>query len=343
MSKPTALGVYIFAGGFTIGVREHFEVLGHLEETMYGVRSSLRANPGLEVHVKEQFWPLDKYAGKVDFLYANPPCAPFSQAGATMKGGGDAWKTDPRLKCWRNCFVAFEAIKPKVFAVESVTRALTAATSFVGELADMAHTLGYAVTHLMIDTQNHGMAQRRKRYFFVAHRVDLEFPLTADEYPNPTVNDLLDTVTDPGYIPPFKHGHHEALIPFLEPGMSFRAMWEKYHDVEDRGTNAQGGVKGRPRIFIHRVDGEGLIGTITGDYFVHPRLDRFMGINELKVLNSFPEDYWFEGNPKSHFSLLSRGVCPSAAEWLARHVRSGIEADLPPKEQLRTIDLRKVS
>lgn len=335
----TAVGAYIFAGGFTLGVRKHFDVQAHFEESMYGVQSSVKANPGLEVFDKEQFWPLDRFHG-VDFLYCNPPCAPFSQAGATMRGGNDAWKTDPRLKCWRNCFVALEAIQPKVFAIESVVRALTAARSFVGELAVLAHQMGYAVTHVLMDAQNHGMAQRRKRYFFVAHKVALDFQPPVGE--PCTVYDLLETVTDPGYTPKWKDPVQEALMPFCPSHFSFRKIWEEYYTTEGRGRNAQGGIVGRPRLFIHRVDGHGTIGTITGDYFVHPSLDRFMGINELKVLNGFPEDYWFEGNPAGHFSLLSRGVCPPVAEWLAENVARAIDNDEPVEDvwSTRTVDFR---
>lgn len=337
MRERTAVGVYVYAGGFTLGIREHFKVLAHLEEGMYGVKSSVHANPGLAVFDNERYWPLDKYEG-VDFVYCNPPCAPFSQAGATMRGGGDAWKTDKRLKCWRNCFVAFEAIQPKVFAIESVVRAYTAARSFVGELEEMAHQMGYAVTHLLVDAQNHGMAQKRKRYFFIAHKVKLDFP--APDEDTLCVYDLLRNVEDPGYIPIWKNPVHEALIPFLPHKFSFRKIWEEYYSIEGRGTNAQGGVTGRPRIFIHRVHGDGLIGTITGDYFIHPSLDRFMGINELKVLNGFPEKYWLEGNPSSHFSLLSRGVCPPVAEWLARHVARCIDKDEAWEDKQQTIDVR---
>lgn len=334
----TAVGVYVYAGGFTLGVRQHFDVRAHLEESMYGVRSSVMANPNIEVYDKEQFWPLDQFRD-VDFLYANPPCAPFSQAGATMRGGGDAWKKDPRLRCWRNCFVAFEALQPKVFALESVVRAYTAARSFVDELAGMAHEMGYAVTHVMVDAKNHGMAQKRKRYFFIAHKVALK--LEAPDQPAVTVYDELSKVKNPGYVPPWKNNVHEALIPFLPPNFSFRRIWEEYYDTVGRGTNAQGGVTGRPRIFIHRVNGDGLIGTITGDYFVHPSLDRFMGINELKVLNGFPEDYWLEGNPAGHFSLLSRGVCPPVAEWLARHVARSIDEGEPVwRMKEETMDFR---
>lgn len=339
-ARPTAVGAYIFAGGFTIGVGKHFRVLAHLEASQYGVASSQRNFPGLRAYTNPDFWPLDDLAGrKIDFLYCNPPCAPWSQAGATMKGGGDAWRKDPRLVCWRNCFVAFERIQPKVLAIESVTRALTAGAPFIEELSDMARLMGYAVSHVMVDAKNHDMAQKRKRYFFVCHRVTVDF----DPPPRTrvTVNDLLATVSSPGHVPRWKDKTHEALVPHLPAHASFRALWERFYDSDAQDRNAQGGVVGRPRIFIHRVDGEGHIGTITGDYFVHPTLDRFMGINELKVLNGFPEDYWLEGNPAGHFSLISRGVCPPVAEWLAGCVSRGVAGNEPAEAGTeRVIDLR---
>lgn len=324
---PTAVGVYIFAGGFTLGVSKHFRVRAHLEGSWYGVKTSQLNFPGLEAYVKSHLWPLQALhdSGDVKFVYCNPPCAPFSQAGATMRGGTNAWKKDPRLRCWRECFVAFEAIRPRVFAVESVVRARTAARPFIDELEELCHQQGYSTTHVLVDAKNFGMAQKRKRYFFVAHDVEMDFP--RQEYPRPVVNDILEKVDDPGYVPPWKDKSHEALVPFLKSHESFRAMWEELHDTADLERNAQGGVIGRPRIFIHRVDGEDLIGTITGDYFVHPTLDRFLGMNELKVLNGFPEDYYIEGKPGTWASMIARGVCPDVAEWLAGCARTAIDRD----------------
>lgn len=326
---PTAIGAYIFAGGFTLGVSKHFRVKAHLEGSWYGVKTSQLNFPGLDAYVKSPLWPLEQLHGRHDtaFLYCNPPCAPFSQAGATMRGGTNAWKTDPRLKCWKECFVAFEALQPTVFAVESVVRAYTAGEPFIRGLEELVHQMGYSTTHVFVDAKNFGMAQKRKRYFFVAHKVEMDFDRPT--YLHPVVNDILATVTDPGYIPRWKDKSHEALVPFLPSHASFRAMWEELYDSSECERNAQGGVVGRPRIFIHRVDGEDLIGTITGDYFVHPTEDRFLGMNELKVLNGFPQDYWLEGPPGGHASLLARGVCPDVAEWLAGRARAAVDRGVP--------------
>lgn len=338
---PNAAGCYIFGGGSSIGASHHFNLTVHLEESFYGAKTSQTNFPDLEVFRQPSHWPIEQLKRRdIRYLYCNPPCALFSQAGACMRGGGDAWKTDPRQRCWRNCFVAFEALRPDVFSLESVCQAFERGRQFVDDFAHMALDMGYSATFLLVDARNYGMAQRRKRFFLVLHRVALDFDLP--DYPLPTVNEVLgDMRGGPGWVTPWTNPTHEALIPFLQHGESFREMWEQFNSTEDCPRNAQGGLIGRPRIFIHRVNGEGLIGTITGDYFVHPTDDRFLGMNELKVLNGFPEDYYLEGAPKSHASLIARGVCPNVSEWLSRAVRRGIDRGIPTSGEVRTIDLRE--
>jgi len=42
-----AVGAYIFAGGFTLGVRQHFNGLCHLEEGSYGVATMRKNQPDI--------------------------------------------------------------------------------------------------------------------------------------------------------------------------------------------------------------------------------------------------------------------------------------------------------
>ena len=68
--KPTALGVDIFAGLFTCGVKQAgFEVLGHLEHGNYGVKSALANYPKLDIRVGYDNWEPERFKGKVDFIY----------------------------------------------------------------------------------------------------------------------------------------------------------------------------------------------------------------------------------------------------------------------------------
>src|SRR6266566_8003425 len=146
MTPPTALGVYIFAGGFIVGVKcVGFNVVTHLEDGPFGVSTTKRNHPELagHVHLDPASWPLDQLRG-VDFVYGNPPCAPWSQAGMSWKhkrGLADSWwERDPRVSCVYQMFDVLEKVRPRVWAWESVARAAVAGRPLIDSLAERAAT-----------------------------------------------------------------------------------------------------------------------------------------------------------------------------------------------------------
>ena len=342
-----AIGVDIFAGGFTTGVMQHFDVLGHLEENNYGVKSTKMNYPHLPVVVGTSRWPkfIESWKrdhGHINWVYCNPPCAIFSVAGATMRGGRDAWKTDPRRSCWVNCFGVLKLAKPDVFCIESVTRAYTAGREFIDDFVRQAHELGYSATHLLIDAKYLGVPQRRKRYFMMFHNKKLSFQ-TPNWGPPTTVFEALATVSSPGPVLDVKDEVQRKLIPELKPGDALRPLWEdwmrKNVGPEDTWPRTPFGVKGRPRMFVHRVEGDKPMGTITGDYFIHPTEHRFLGANELKVLNGIPEDFKYEGLPQYWGSFIARGVCPPVGSWLASSVKQSLDMDIPESGETHVVNL----
>ncbi len=80
-----AIGSHIFAGGFTIGVKKHFNVLAHFEGDGYGADTFSLNYPEIPVFVGPENWPTGDYKD-VDFIYGNPPCAPWSTLGSGNKG-----------------------------------------------------------------------------------------------------------------------------------------------------------------------------------------------------------------------------------------------------------------
>jgi DNA (cytosine-5)-methyltransferase 1 len=343
-----AVGVDIFAGGFSVGVSKHFNVLAHLEESNYGVRSFKLNFPHIPVCVGKDRWKpfiddIRRYSD-IPFMYANPPCATFSVAGSTMRSGGSAWRTDPRLHCWTRCFDAALYARPHIYACESVVRAYTAGREFMVGLQERALEAGYSVTHLLVDATWLGVPQRRKRYFFVMH--DRKISWQAPNWSPPkTVGETLADVTHPGPVSPISDPLHLELVKKLEPGKALRPLWEqRMRDTvgpEAVWPRNQYGVAGRPRLFVHRVHGDRPMGTLTGDYFIHPTEDRFLGMNELKVLNGFPEDYAFEGRPGCWASLIARGVCPPVASWLAQNVKNTLLYGVPESGGVYEVDFRE--
>lgn len=254
-------------------------------------------------------------------------CAMFSVAGATMRGGGDAWRRDPRQSCWWNCFDVFKEIQPTIYAVESVTRAFTAGREFVDQFVELAKPMGYSATHVLLDAKWLGVPQTRKRYFLVLHKN--EFSLPAPNWgPPKTAAEALTEVDDPGFIGQLTDPVQLEMLPKLKHGQAMRPLWERRMretvGPEESWPRSANGVKGRPRLFLHRIDPNKPLGTITGDYFVHPNEDRMIGMNELKHFNGYPVDYMFEGHPRYWPSLIARGVSPTVAEYLARALKDSI-------------------
>lgn len=77
-SQPTAIGVHIYSGAFVLGFREKFKVLGKWEELDAGAET-FRINLGHEIPqiISRQGldgWPIDQHRGRVNVVFANPPC-----------------------------------------------------------------------------------------------------------------------------------------------------------------------------------------------------------------------------------------------------------------------------
>ena len=341
-AKLKALGAYIFAGGFSIGVEQHFDVLAHLENGTYGVATYRLNRPATPVHTSPASWPIEEYSKVgVDFVFANPPCALFSSAGASILNGIDNWKTDPRQSCIHECFGLLEKFKPTVLVIESVVNAFTRGRELFDTLAAQAHEQGYSVTHVLENACWLGVPQVRKRYFFVAHKKTLT--LHAPNWaPPPTVNEILATVKDPGYTRPVKPGlvkYYEGLNQQNGANKGIRSMWEKDNPVE---THIMGpsGVMGRPRMMEHRIPYDTPMGAYIGDFCIHPTEPRNLGLEEAKALCCFPADWKFACTPQHAFSELARGVMPPVGEWLARGARDTILYGSPESGNTYIVDYR---
>lgn len=346
-----AVGAYVFAGGFTVGVSEHFKVAATCEgDGAYGVATHRLNFPHVPAFHGPARWPDGLRAvGPVDFIYANPPCAAWSVAGVSLTKGPDAWKTDPRTECWRQSFQLFEdAVKrghkrPHVLAIESVTQAYMPhrGRPLMNELAARALALGYSVTHLLVDAKWLGAPQCRRRYFFVAHDVAFK-PGAGNWAPAASVQDTLALVHDPGVVQPHNPGHARWLKR-AKPGEGLKHQWHLHHgqDPAKWPRRPDGRVPGRPMFFEGRLPLDRPAGTFVGDFWYHPTEDRKLGHNEHKALCGFPQSFEVAGDNRHWASLLARGVLPPVAEWLARHARAAIEAGAPESGNVYEVDLRK--
>lgn len=328
--RPTAVGVDIFAGGFTLGVKRHFDVLCHLEEGPYGVATMRRNQPEIPVFVGAETWPMaDLRELRPAFVYGNPPCAAWSPLGKIIQQGNveEQWASDPRVNCTRVHFNVLEYLRPRVWAWESVPPAYTRGRPLVRELTRRALDLGYSVTFVLHNAMYCGTPQHRRRFFMVAHDVALDWE--ADFRDPPTVTEMLARypASNPNHVPmPTKA--QLRFLRFVRQGENLRTARERY--VERYGEKRARAVK-KTGFSLRRLRADRVAGAMISSRFLHPTEPRYLTVGEMLHFSGFPLDYRLSGNPHAQASEIGRGVMPPVGAWLARIVAAGLRRDRPDR------------
>lgn len=318
-----ALGVYIFAGGFTVGVQRHFEVQHHLEDGPFGAATSAK-NLKVEVHTRPDTWPLERLKKLgIDFVYANPPCAPWSSCSAGRKMH---WKEDPRVACVRRTFGLLKELKPKVLAIESVRPFFTKGREMVDELAQEANRQDYQATVLYVNASNHGVAQHRPRLFLIFSKYQL--PWEVPKTPQVRVGDVLSKK--------FRSHTPIRLGPQYDEVVKHTRQGERVANVFNRLNKRKVAlakkkkvkvVVGRPSFQLQRLPWDGYCSVLTGDCRkIHPKENRMITVEEAAALSGFPKDYQFSGSVSNQTSEIAKGVMPPVGEYLAKIVWKGLVA-----------------
>lgn len=357
MSKTTykALGAYIFAGGFTRGVLDtkRFEVLGHLEEGPYGTPTARLNFPRLPIHIGFDSWQPERFAGKVDFVYGNPPCAAWSRLNGRKTASARSWERDVRVDCTRHHFNLLKVIKPKVWVWESVDMAMNVGADFIYTLSNEALGLGYSVSHLRFDAQYVGGTHRRLRYFMVAHKIEIEWGNLIKFTTPPLAGNVLERATK------YKTADDLMLYPMPKslikawkltpPGKSIRAYWDDLNPEEKRdirvSSTGKQFFKGRPGFSKVKLDPNDVCQTIVGNNIFHHSEPRHLTLGEQKALCGYPPGWRVENEGRhssARFDLLTRAVMPPIGRWIsgmvARSLDDGVKIRNP---RMLIIDARK--
>ena len=315
--RPLAVGSYIFAGGFTVGVKKAgFDVIAHLEETKYGVATAVKNFTELPVYVGPETWPLDELSEgpEITFFYGNPPCAAWSNAGSATKKGR-TWDSSPLVDCTKRHFESLFRVRPQVWAWESVQRAWTLGRSMIEEMACEARNFGYSTTIFLHNAQYLGVPQIRKRFFMVCHRIEMEFSMPS--WKSETIEEALERVVERG--DPLEHnlGRHRKLLEHVRPGENLSSAWSRLTLLTQQKRGDRGQMVGRPPFTIKRAR-SGQPAPVVMHELLHPTESRGLSIRELATLSGYPQDFEFVG--ANDAGQVGRGVCPPVGEYLARNV-----------------------
>lgn len=318
MTKPTAVGCFVYAGGFTEGMKSEFDVLRHYENTVpYGRAVSERNHP--RARVVPGPWavaPVD-----ADVTFANPPCAPFSSTGYTAGKSGDKWVNDPRLKDHLDSLHAGRLAGSDLVVLESVQAAAVRGREFYRKQLQ-SFGKGWALTFLNHEACRLGVPQRRKRVFIVYHRVKLD-AFERDQEETVLEDAVWKNVETHGVMGMPAGGRASLLqhIPFTEPGEKLKKGMERNLQMYRSRTGCT------PSLMSARLKWGVPTPTMSGTYgYAHPDYDRFITVGEYQRLCGFRDDYDFGNAPSlERVLLMTRGVMPPVAERLAQCLKGSLQ------------------
>lgn len=257
---------------------------------------------------------------EVDVVIGGPPCQGFSLAGRI----GRSFVEDKRNYLFKEFVRVVKIIDPPMFVMENVARILSHNKGeTIKELTNEFKKIGYNVQYKVLQAADYGVPQKRQRIFIVGTK-NKEF-----NFPTP-IGTTITVKEAIGDLPPLKSGERSEVPNHFSMNHSSQ-MLKKMSYIGDGGNRNQIPEDLRPktgdiRKYI-RYDSQKPSVTVTGDMrkIFHYEQNRALTPRELARLQSFPDNFIFEGNSISIQQQIGNAVPPLLGYAVAKQVKESLE------------------
>lgn len=325
--KPTAIELFAGAGGMAIGLENAgFENLLLVEYDKDCVATLRKNRPKWNI-VHDDIQKVDFKGMKADLVTGGFPCQAFSHAGHKM--GFE----DTRGTLFYEFARAVKEIKPKMFVAENVEAILRNQNGeTIKIIMDVLSAFGYNVRYEILNALNYGVAQKRKRVFFVGTKKGIKF-----QYPKPSggVVTLANALKDvPKSIGEKYSDEKIKMMKHVPPGGSWVNMpVEVQKKYMGKSFYSTGGRRGMGR----RISWDEPCLTLTcspGQKMTercHPEEVRPFTVREYARIQTFPDTWEFVGSLSSQYRQIGNAVPVKLATAVAKElVKSLVHPELIP-------------
>ena len=247
-----------------------------------------------------------KYKGSVCGMVGRPPCQGFSMAGKRDS-------SDRRNRLFEE-FVRFvRIIGPKWFVMENVQAIGSMRNQdgklVINEVFEAFKVEGYQVECKVLNSQNYGVPQARKRAIFIGTNTGKKIG-----YPAFKSKVFLKEVLNLPY------GEEESIQHVYEKVATEKAY--KFSFVKP-GKNY-----GTFRSNNKRLKMDSFACTITkGGRYIHPVYHRLLSVREEARVQSFPDDFVFTGSKDNMYAQIGNAVPVLMAKAIAEAIKEEFSED----------------
>lgn len=309
--------------GFDIPVANEFD--STIWETFKVNHPATRLIEGDIRTIQEHDFPDD-----IDGIIGGPPCQSWSEAG-TLRG-----IEDKRGQLFFDYIRILRDKRPKFFLAENVSGMLANRHSeAVHNILNMFEECGYNVTLTLVNAKDYGIAQERKRVFYIGFRKDLSiqfvFPKgsTEDDSKKITLRDVIWDLQETA-VPALKNNQHNpaamnsneyfvgAYSPIFMSRNRVKGWDEQAFTVQASGRQCQLHPQAPKMTKFDKNDCRFVAGK--------ENLYRRMTIREVSRVQGFPDTFQFIYNGTNDaYKMIGNAVPVNLAYEVAIAIKSALE------------------
>jgi len=304
---------------------------------------------------------------EVDLIIGGPPCQAYSLVGRARSE--DGMERDPRNHLYQQYAKFLKKYTPKIFVFENVVGLRSAAGGdYFKKMLQTFDKIGYDVADLILNANDFGVLQNRKRIVLVGHKKELNLsipdfkPKTKKQFQVQSIFADLPKLQAGEGVDKFYHyakPTNEYLSEFeIRNGIDILTQhisrphtkqdkeiyriavenWKQkkrltYTELPQR-LKTHNNIKSFFDRFKVVADNLNYSQTIVahiakdGHYYIHPDIkqNRSITVREAARLQSFPDDFYFEGvkegkNRTAAFKQIGNAVPPLMARAIAKKTK----------------------
>lgn len=349
MPRLACVSLFSGCGGLDLGLqRAGFRIVAAMDNDPLAIESH-RANFN-GTHLFEgsvsDFGPKElpkRMPAQIDLLAGGPPCPPFSKSRFYRKDKPRALEDPNGLETITGYFDVLEWLSPRAFLLENVPGlAYGVHQDALMYVEDRAEKAGYRTEWQILNAANYGVPQIRERFFMIGVREGhIRWPgpthaqdpagdlLSMQRLPWKTAGEAigdLDTeemADEAGHV---AGGKDHDLLPEIPPGDNYLFF------TEERGyPDPKFKWRSRYWSFLLKLSPDRPSWTIQARRSnnmgpLHWR-NRILRIEEVKRLQTFPDDWALTGKVDAQWRQMGNAVPPQLAEHLGRAIAGTLKEE----------------
>jgi len=324
INKYNVVELFAGAGGLALGLEQAgFNTKATLEINKWAVKTLQTNRPDWNI-IEGDIQKISQTGIKqylqdneeIDLLSGGYPCQSFSYAGNRL--GID----DTRGTLFYDFALILNELKPKMFFAENVKGLVTHDKGKTFQtMIKVFEDVGYDVVYKVLNSLDYGVAQKRQRVVIIGIRKDIKEKINEEfEFPKPyknklTLNDILKDVPDSPCAT--YNEKKKEVLKYVKPGGCWRDLPDDIAREYMKTTYFMGG--GRTGI-ARRLswDEPGLTVLCSPAQKqterCHPDELRPFSVRENARIQSFPDDWIFEGSISEQYKQIGNAVPVNVAK-----------------------------